>query len=104
MNNESASQWQGWEDPNGDAMFVADGPKKPVLVRVTHGGESEHVLADFTSIEAAGEFQEWLNKSFEDTALANQRLSMQVRGGFSRAQERADINEIDGYRGPGREQ
>lgn len=75
------SNWHGWQDDNGDAMFVADGPKHPVLVRVTQNGAEEHVLATFSSPDAAEEFQAWLDRSFEDTALANQHLSMAYHGG-----------------------
>lgn len=96
---EEESHWHGWEDPNGDAMFVADGPKLPLLVRVTGGGESEHVLASFTSVDAASEFQEWLDRSFAETALANQQLSMHA-GGIP-IPTRADIRENEGYTPPG---
>lgn len=74
-----ASEWTAWIDANGDAMFVADGAKTPVLVRVQRDGEDEHVLATFTSIDAAVVFQGWLNQSFEGTAVANQKLSLGVR-------------------------
>lgn len=74
------SDWHGWQDDNGDAMFVADGPKQPVLVRVTQSGAEELVLATFASADAASVFQEWFDRSFEDTALANQQLSMARHG------------------------
>lgn len=71
--------WNAWVDANGDAMFVADGAKSPVLVRARYHGAEEYVLAVFTSTESAVIFQEWMSQSFEGTALANHQLSLGAR-------------------------
>lgn len=100
---DSGSGWTGWEEPNGDAMFVADGPKLPVLVRVQRNGQDEHVLAQFTSIEAASVFQDWMNRSFEETALANQQLSLGAREAEWGMTPRTGADEREaeeGYRPP----
>lgn len=71
--------FHGWRDANGGVMFVADGPKTPVLVHVNDDGAEERVLATFQSVEDGVLFQSWIDDSFEQTAQANRKLTDHVR-------------------------
>ncbi len=72
-------EYHGWRDADDGILFVADGPKTPVLVHVDQTGAEERVLATFVSVEAGVAFQDWIDGALAQQAHANKKMSDQLR-------------------------